>query len=347
MSRIPSQIISLEGEKYAIPQENLKELVRIPAADVKDKIDKVGSMPVVRLRQTFLPLLDLADVLDVQKTYLTAKGEKQNNRRKQIADRRSVRHLTERSPSELPDNDSLIDRQKDDRRTNPESAVNIAIVSSENYTYGLVVDRLLDSEKIVVRSLGRYLKMCDVYLGTTTLKNERAALVLDIFNMAHSAGLSSLAETLNETASDVFYEDPDTEHFSLLTFRNSENEYFAVDLDTVDRLERLKSSDFEKIGTKQVIQYRGSALPLFELSKVLKCTEFTDSENQGIIVFKHGAALAGLKVLPPVDTVERRLVLDKTTFNTPPVLGSAIINHNTTLLLDVPAMLKSVQGDHQ
>ncbi len=344
MDQISSQIISLEGENYAIPQENLKELVRIPADEVKNKIDKVGSMPVVRLRQNFLPLLDLADVLGVQKTYLTAKGEKQGTRRKQIADRRSLQHLDKESSSDLRGEDSIVDRQKHDRRTSASSAVNIAIVNSEGYSYGLVVDRFHDSEKVEIRPVGRYLDLCNVYFGTTILKNQRAALVLDIFNIAHKAGLSDAAKNLNDAVSDIINEDPDSKHYSLLTFRNSDTEYFAVDLDSVERLERFKSSDFEKIGQEEVIQYRGAALPLMELSQVLKCSPFQDSESQGVIVFRHEDNLVGLKVAPPVDTVECRLSLDKSTFNTPPVLGSAILNKNTTLLLDVPAMVKEIQG---
>ena len=39
---IPSQIIGLGPEKYAIPQANLNELLRIPADQVKNRIEKVG-----------------------------------------------------------------------------------------------------------------------------------------------------------------------------------------------------------------------------------------------------------------------------------------------------------------
>ncbi len=345
MSQISSQIISLEGENYAIPQENLKELVRIPATDVKNKIDKVGTIPVVRLRQDFLPLLDLADVLGVQKTYLTTTRERQNTRRKQIADRRSVQHLDKDGSSDLKREDAIVDRQKGDRRTSISSTINIAIVKSEGYMYGIVVDRFHDSEKCEIQPVGRYLEACGFYFGSTILKNQRAALVLDIFNIAHKAELSNVAETLNDAVSDILNEDPDSEQYSLLTFRNTDTEYFAADLDFVERLERFKSSGFEKIGNDEVIQYRGAALPLIELSQVLKCSPFQDSEHQEVVVFRHGDTLVGLKVVGPVDTIECRLTLDKSTFNTPPITGSAIINDNTTLLLDVPALVKAIKGE--
>jgi len=344
MDPLSSQVVSLEGKKYAIPQENLKELVRIPAAEVKNKIDKVGAIPVVRLRQTFLPLLDFADALGVQKTYQTVTGERQNTRRTQIADRRSVQHLDQGASFDLKTEDDLIDRQKDDRRISASSAINIAIVTSEDYNYGLVVDRFHDSEQIEIRPAGRYLEPCGVYSGTTILKNQQAALVLDIFNIAHKAGLSNAAKAVNDAVSEISNQDPGSGHYSLLTFRNSDTEYFAVDLDCVERLERIKSADFEKIGSKEVVQYRGAALVVVELSQVLKCSAFQDSEYQEVIVFRQKDTLVGVKVFPPVDTVECRLSLDKSTFNTPPILGSAILNDNTTLLLDVPAMVKTIQG---
>lgn len=61
-------------------------------------------------------------------------------------------------------------------------------------------------------------------------------------------------------------------------------------------------------------------------------------------MFRDQDTLVGLKVVPPVDTIECRLFLDKSTFNKPPILGSAILNDNTTLLIDVPAMVKIIQG---
>lgn len=274
MDQLSSQIVSLEGETYAIPQENLRELVRISPAEVKTKIDKVGSMPVVRLRQNFLPLLDLADVLGVQKTYITTTGKKQNTRRKQIADRRSIQHLDIGRPSDVKREDSITKRQKNDRRTNASSAINIAIVNSEDYHYGLVVDKFHESEQGEIRPVGRYLDICGVYLGTTILRNQRAALVLDILSIAQQAGLSNIAETITDAVSDITKQDPNSEYYSLLTFRNSDAEYFAVDLDSVERLERLKRSSFEKIGKQEIIQYRGSALPLVELSEVLSVLLF-------------------------------------------------------------------------
>ncbi|MBU1161581.1 MAG: chemotaxis protein CheA, partial [Proteobacteria bacterium] len=57
---IPSQIIVAGGDRYAIPQVNLEELLRIPANQVKDRVEIVGDAEVVRLRGKLLPLIKLA-----------------------------------------------------------------------------------------------------------------------------------------------------------------------------------------------------------------------------------------------------------------------------------------------
>ena len=57
---IPSQITSVGDDRYAVPQINLDELLRIPVDQIKEKIEKIGDADVVRLRGELLPLLNLS-----------------------------------------------------------------------------------------------------------------------------------------------------------------------------------------------------------------------------------------------------------------------------------------------
>lgn len=49
---------------------------------------------------------------------------------------------------------------------------------------------------------------------------------------------------------------------SLLLFRNTEEEQFAVPLSIVERIERIISKEIEDVGGKKVIQYRGGLASL-------------------------------------------------------------------------------------
>ena len=57
---IPSLIVRCEGNRFAIPQSNIGELVRLKAADVSSKIERIKDAEVFRLRGSLLPLVRLA-----------------------------------------------------------------------------------------------------------------------------------------------------------------------------------------------------------------------------------------------------------------------------------------------
>lgn len=341
---IPSQITSVGNERYAVPQVNLNELLRIPAAQVKEKIEKVGDAAVVRLRGELLPLLNLADMLGIQKTYNHPdEYEELPERRLNIADRRSKQHIITEDGVivSTPDKDTEFpERSGKDRRYHAASAVNIAVVSAGAFKYGLVVDKLHDSEEIVVKPVGRHLKKCNAYAGATIMGDGKVALILDISNLAQMAELSAVSEAgqMARAAEEAAIEGKDKA--ALLTFKNSESEYFAAPLNIVERIERIETSTIEQIGTNKVVQYRGGALPLYELSQVADFKPLVQKEEQEVIVFKIKDRELGLMVTPPIDAMEVVLEIDEGTLKQPAISGSMIINHHTTLLVDIFEMVK-------
>lgn len=62
---IPALIVRQGDERYAIPQANLLELVRMDNDDVTKGVEYVAGVPVHRLRGKLLPLLDLSEQLGV------------------------------------------------------------------------------------------------------------------------------------------------------------------------------------------------------------------------------------------------------------------------------------------
>ena len=90
---IPSLILSVEQERFAIPQINVEELLRIQAEDVKNRIEVVGSAEVLLLRDRIVPLVRFDSFLGLQPSYFDAKtASPELDRRENLADRRSPRH---------------------------------------------------------------------------------------------------------------------------------------------------------------------------------------------------------------------------------------------------------------
>jgi two-component system chemotaxis sensor kinase CheA len=345
---IPSQIISTGNEKYAIPQVNLDELLRVPAGQIKEKIEKVGDAAVVRLRGTLLPLIRLSDVLGIERTFIDPEtGEERPDRRANIADRRSKDLFSPENETKNTSDSDIAKRKDFDRRYHAKSAINIAVVSAGTFRYGLIVDELMDSEEIVVKPLGKHLKNCKGYAGATIMGDGKVALIIDVASIAEMSHLSTssskkLAEEKEKMADSS---DKLKEHASLLLFRNTQEEQFAVPLNLVQRIERIKSKDVELVGGQRVVQYRGGSLPLHELGEVANVQPLPDSEQVEVIVFKLTGKEVGLMVQPPVDAVDVVLNIDAQTLKQPGIMGSLIINDMTTLMVDVYSFFKALHPD--
>ncbi|MFA6010203.1 MAG: chemotaxis protein CheW [Desulfobacteraceae bacterium] len=341
---IPSQIISIGSERYAIPQVNLDELLRIPAAQVKERIEKVGNAEVVRLRGTLLPLLNLAQILGIQKTYIDPEtGESYPDKRLAISDRRS-RNMDANMDEILVDPAHMKSRSSEDRSYRSASAINIAVVSAGSFKYGLVVDRLCDSEEIVVKPLGRHLSQCEGYAGATIMGDGKVALILDVASLARMGNLMTVStKAMEKDALRALA--VGTDRTSLLLFRNDEKEQFAAPLNLVERIERIQTSDIEVVGGKRVIQYRGGTLPLHELSEVAQVKPLPERNQHEVIVFKISGKEVGLLVAPPVDAMEVDLNIDATTLKQTGIMGSIIVGDFTTLMIDMFDIVKTLNPD--
>ncbi|MGB3222101.1 MAG: chemotaxis protein CheW [Desulforhopalus sp.] len=347
---IPCQIIETAGERYAIPQVNLEELLRIPAGQVKDRVERVGDAEVVRLRGVLLPLIRLADVIGIERTYYDPEtGEMKPDRREKVYDRRG-----RNSPLFNSGNDSKYDTADDrdehprsviDRRSAASSALNIVVVSTGSMKYGLIVDRLQDSEEIVIKPLGRHLQQCKGYAGATIMGDGRIALILDVSNLARMAQLTSIdgsdrasevakaAEAANKAIQDKQ---------SLLIFKSSETEQFAVPLNQVERIEKIKKSDIEELGGKRVMKYRGGSLSLIRVDDLALVQPIADHDNLLVIVFNLAKRSVGLLAVGPIDALEVNADVDDTTLSQPGIMGSIIIDNQTTMLVNVYEMVQTL-----
>jgi len=343
---IPSQIVSIGAERFAIPQVNMDELLRIPADQVKERIEKVGDAEVVRLRGNLLPLLSLADILGIEKTYVDPLGgDVKPDRRKNIADRRSRRNPGLKGAGGSVDPTAKAEanqRSGKDRRSHAESAVNIVVVSTGALTYGLVVDSLHDSEEIVVKPLGRHLMDCNGYAGATIMGDGRVALILDVAGLARMAALASVEGTdrATEIAKEAQRESGETQ--SMLLFRNAVDERFAVSLDFVQRIEKIKRSDLEEVGGKRVIQYRGGSLPVCAIEEVAQVKPLADQEEIVVIVFNIAGRESGLLATGPVDAADVSVDFDESSLIQPGIMGSAVIGQQTTLFVDIHEIMKTL-----
>ena len=345
---IPSLIVSEEGEQFALPQVNIRELLRIPAAQVKERIEVVGDAEVVVLRGNVIPLVRFSTILGVADTYFDPlTGTMEIDRRHQIADRRSPRYaLDERHIPDETQNPQNSRRKDIDRRVCPSSDLNIIIVATGLLQYGLVVDELRNNEEIVVKPLGRHLKSLPEYAGATIMGNGEVALILDATGIALKAGITSVssAERSKQVAVEEEIQDSEGAH-SLLLFDNEPGEQCAVPLDLVQRVERIQARQIETRGGCRTMQYRGVSLPLVQLSDVAKVKPIAAGENLAVVVTSLTGHDVGLLCEMPVSVIECDLNVDVTTHRQPGISGSAIISDKTVLMVDILEIIDILHPD--
>ena len=339
---IPCQIVRIETERYAVPQVNIEELLRIPAAQIKKRIEVVGQAPVLRLRENLLPLVRLCDILGIDRTYVDQKSrERKPDQRENIADRRSRKWDSSGREilKEAEDSESTAEqdaRSGTDRRYHASSSLSIVVVGNGLAKYGLIVDGFMDSAEIVVKPLGRHLKECPAYAGAAIMGDGRVALILDVGNIARLADLSQLG---NAGRAAEFEEDSvtvdDVHETFLLTFRNNDDEQMAVPLDQVVRIERIKTFYLETAGGMRVMPYRGRSLPVLAVHEVAAVKPLPENKQMMAIIFQLYGQDVGLLVNGPLDAVHAAAEIDTHTLRQPGITGSLIIDGRTTLLVDI------------
>ncbi len=293
---IPALIVTSDSDRYAIPQVNLLELVRLEGEQTRKEIEWIQGAPVYRLRGRLLPLVYLRHELGMPK-----------------------------ANQELGDD-----------------ITNIVVLRADDRHFGLVVDRINDSEEIVVKPLSKQLKNVSVYSGTTIMGDGRVALILDVMGLAHSAHVISGVRDRTMTDSSDRNNGNESQLQTLLVLGVGPDRRFALPIGQVTRLEKIAINTVERADHQEVVQYRGEILPLIRLSDTLGVECRGDQETlMDVVVYTEEGRSVGLVVDQIVDIVETELV------NTRPahragLIQSAVIQGHVTDLLDLPAVIRMV-----
>jgi len=346
---IPSLVLIAQGERFAIPQINVVELLRIRAEQVKKRIEVVGDAEVLKLRDEIVPLVRFADFLGNMPTYTDPNtGGTEICRRKSIADRRSPRHRTIEDTTGGDAGEEIAGtwqdrRNKEGRRLSSSSDIEIVVVTTGIMKYGLVVDSFQNTEEIVVKPLGRHLKCLQEYAGATIMGDGKVALILDVNGLATTADLKPLS---GSTRAMELLEEADKERLqdtiSLLLFHNAPGEVCAVPLDAVLRIEKISADQIEMAGGRRTIQYRGASLALVTLSDAAQVRPIEGGSGLAVIVSNVHGREVGLLGAMPVDVVESRSAVDQRTHRQKGIAGSTIIRDRTVLLTDIYELVDAV-----
>ncbi len=289
---VSALIVECAGERFAIPQISVVELVRA-AADSEHTIERLKGTPVLRLRNRLLPLVSLQ---------------------------------------------ALLRLEREDGGNDDETFIVVTQVGT--YTFGIMVDRVFDTEEIVVKPVAPILRHIEMFSGNTILGDGSVIMILDPNGIASGSGGRALAEAGRGEAAAVQTARQD-DRMALLLFMAGGGAPKAVPLSLVARLEDVDMASVELSNGQPVVQYRGKLMPLVPIDP---CFDRRSEGRQPVLVFADGDRSMGLIVDEILDIVEEKLVVQLAA-DRPGYMGSAIIAGKATDVLDAGHYLTQAYKD--
>lgn len=330
LSVIPALLAGVGEERFALPQAAAAELLHVRAGDVQRRIERVGDRAVLVLRGEVLPLVRLADAIGMERSFEDpATGENLPDRRDRVEDRRSP--SSEAMAAVLGKTSHAADRSQEERRFRVESDYRIIVVRSSGFRYGVIVDALFDTTEIVVKPLGRHLQSLKEYSGATILGDGAVALIIDPVGLALKAGLTGVGD--EHAAEEEPEEIPDAAQGWLL-FRNGSTEQCAMPLEAVERVVRVTKGDIDPIGKDLFLRVGGLSLPVFSVGSFTGLSPLDADSAQACVLCHTAGFHFGFLASPPVDSVSAEAVLDERSMRKAGVSGTAVIQGQTTVVID-------------
>jgi two-component system chemotaxis sensor kinase CheA len=307
---IPALIVTTGGDRYAIPQVSLLELVRLEGEQARKGIELVNGAPVHRLRGRLLPLV----------------------------------YLNRELKTDANAQDAALAQPAAGAHGDAQSA-NIVVLRADDRQFGLVVDEINDTEEIVVKPLSKQLKSINTYAGATIMGDGRVALILDVLGLAQRANVVSEVRdraVTEKNGAQTAGADGNHQRNAVLLFQYGDSGRMAVDLALVARLEEFSRDAIEVAADQEVVQYRGQIMPLIRVSEALESKRRKavegGQESLHVVVYSDQGRSVGLVVDRIFDIVEESFVMERQA-GRKGVLGSAVIQKRVTDVLDVPGLI--------
>jgi two-component system chemotaxis sensor kinase CheA len=305
-------IIQSNGKRFAIPQVNIQELVRLEGDGIRTEIESVHGVPVYRLRGRLLPLVYLSEELKLSK--------KAGNQ------------------TEQEEGTNIVVLQANDH---PFGLVVNEINDSEE-----IVVKPLSKQLRALKIFAGATIMGD---GKVALILDVVGLAQNA-SILSEAREQALAEKTAEVLAS--HSSNQAEMQTFLLFAGPDDSRMALPLSQVARLEEFPAADIEKSGGEWVIQYRGKILPLIRLEVVLEERRtrlrhprqgVSPNPLQVLVCNEEGRTL-GIVVERILDIVQDRAEI-KSPAVREGVQCTVVINDRVTELIDIPALERIAEAN--
>ena len=319
---VSALIVECAHERFAIPQISVLELVRV-TKNSETGIEMISDAPVLRLRDRLLPLVSLGNLLKLRKKTVHEEVEDLIDTHDGVPAGKGGPVATQSKAADADTAETFI-----------------VVTQVGTYTFGIIVDRVFDTEEIVVKPVAPILRHISMFSGNTILGDGSVIMILDPNGIATATGEVTMG-TGATTDTSAQHDARGDDRTSLLVFRAGGKDLKAVPLALVARLEEVDCASVEHSYGRPVVQYRGQLMPLVTVNQGY---EIPEVGRQPVLVFSDRDRSMGLVVDEIVDIVEDRLKVELKA-DKPGVIGTAIIGEKATDVIDTGYYLTQAFGD--
>lgn len=277
-------VIEVDGEKFAIPETAVSEIIRCDKRTL-DSIHRVDGRQVYQLRDELIALINVREAVDIPcaanvKTDLASRA----------ADSQCMVILQYRNHLFGTIVDNVLGIQEIIVRSTPQLLENCTAYSGHTILGDGRVALILDVNGIVTKLELEFIDKSNHGLAQSLPGGTNAKNVL-----TSAGGEPAVTQ-------------------KMLLFNNASNEYFAIPLELVALIERISASDLKKVGDSEFCQFKNETVSIMRLENFLPISKLPVEQDDFCLIRPAAieypiGILTGLdvSVLDVRDTFETRL----------------------------------------
>ncbi len=307
-SLISALVVSVDKQRFCIPQSAVNELITISERDSRDKIKILQGQKVFQHRELVLPILNLKDILEI--------GNTPDSEEPEI------------KPASKP-------TLKIDTHT-------LIVLQHRNNLFGVMVDAIIGIEEAVVRDMPKLVEHVGIFSGHTVLGDGRVVMIIDTNGIVERMQMSFITKTHKDDDNlPALSVGKRADRQSMIIFNYADSEYFAVPLELVSLIEKIHRNDIKTVGNRQYYPMKDHTIPLLYLDKYLPVTPISKNlDNYNLILPSRVKYPVGVITNSNITVCDVSGKFDETITDNNGILGTFMHNDNLVMLLDLYSLFE-------
>ena len=316
---IQSLVISEAGHKYLIPRINLEEVISLVGSNIKDCIKVVNGQEVISYHDSLLQLVRANEVFESKEVF-------DSNKRENITKKYQNYYNDCYTNTDVAD--SMV--------------LDIAVVRVGQKRFGLVIDKALETEEIVVKPLHPGQSDIKIFMGSTIMGDGSVSLILDIDGIAKHA-LSEVRYLEKEHQTDEMLINSESMQ-KVLSFAAGSRDKFALALSFIRRIYTINASDIKDLGGKEFVMIGEKSVNIARLGKVFGYKEKHYQDEVYLIMPRFGSYNCGIVASEIFGLLDTVIDFEGSMIKKDGILGTSLIGDDLTIFPDIYYVCEKTLG---